>query len=116
MTTLAKKLATIKPGTLLAGVDLGLDSLVVVVLDAHGRRDMVRDDRVQLFDNGGSNDIHAEPCIATAQAGKHVRCEKPLARSAPEAAKMLEAVTKAGVKHAVMFNYRFVPAIRQAGC
>jgi len=27
---------------------------------------------------------------------------------------MLEAVTKAGIKHAVMFNYRFVPAIRQA--
>jgi predicted dehydrogenase len=27
---------------------------------------------------------------------------------------MLEAVVKAGVKHAVMFNYRFVPAIRQA--
>jgi predicted dehydrogenase len=27
---------------------------------------------------------------------------------------MLEAVTKAGVKHAVAFNYRFVPAIRLA--
>jgi predicted dehydrogenase len=77
-------------------------------------RDMVRDDRIQLFDNGGSNDIHAEPCIAAAGAGKHVLCEKPLARNAPEAAEMLEAVTKAGVKHAVMFNYRFVPAIRQA--
>jgi predicted dehydrogenase len=75
---------------------------------------MVRDDRIQLFDNGGSNYIHAEPCIAAAGAGKHVRCEKPLARNAPEAAEMLEAVTKAGVKHAVMFNYRFVPAIRQA--
>src|SRR5947208_6222436 len=24
-------------------------------------REMLRDDRVQLFDNGGSNDIHAEP-------------------------------------------------------
>jgi Ethanolamine utilization protein EutJ (predicted chaperonin) len=38
MTTVAKKLAAIKPGTLLAGVDLGLDSLVVVVLDTDGRR------------------------------------------------------------------------------
>jgi predicted dehydrogenase len=27
---------------------------------------------------------------------------------------MLDAVTKAGVKHAAAFNYRFVPAIRQA--
>jgi hypothetical protein len=38
MTTVAKKLAAIKPGTLLAGVDLGLDRLVVVVLDTEGRR------------------------------------------------------------------------------
>ena len=77
-------------------------------------KQMLKDDRIQLFDNGGPNDAHAEPCIAAAQAGKHVLCEKPLARTAKEAAAMLEAVTKAGVKHAVMFNYRFVPAIRQA--
>ena len=77
-------------------------------------RDLMRDDRVQLFDNGGPNDAHAEPCIAAAQAGKHILCEKPLARTAAEAGAMLEAVTKAGVKHAVAFNYRFVPAIRLA--
>ena len=77
-------------------------------------RDLIRDDRVQLFDNGGPNDAHAEPCIAAAQAGKHILCEKPLARTAAEAAAMLEAVTKAGIKHAVAFNYRFVPAVRLA--
>ena len=77
-------------------------------------REMLKNDRIQLFDNGGPNDAHAEPCIAAAQAGKHILCEKPLARTAKEAATMLEAVTKAGVKHAVAFNYRFVPAIRQA--
>lgn len=77
-------------------------------------RDLVDDEAVQLFDNGGPNDAHAEPCIAAAAAGKHVVCEKPLARDAEEAATMLEAVRKAGVKHMVAFNYRFVPAIRQA--
>ncbi len=77
-------------------------------------REMLKDDRIQLFDNGGPNDTHAEPCIEAAKAGKHVLCEKPLARTAKEAAAMLEAVTQAGVKHAVAFNYRFVPAIRQA--
>ena len=77
-------------------------------------KQMLKDDRIQLFDNGGPNDTHAEPCIAAAQAGKHILCEKPLARTAREAAAMLDAVTKAGVKHAVAFNYRFVPAIRQA--
>ncbi len=76
--------------------------------------DLIKDERVQLFDNGGPNDVHAEPCIAAAQAGKHILCEKPLARTAKEAAAMLEAVSKAGVKNMVSFNYRYVPAIRQA--
>jgi len=75
---------------------------------------MLEDERIQLFDNGGPNNMHAEPCIAAAQAGKHVFCEKPLARTAEEAKRMLDAVTQAGVKHMVAFNYRFVPAIRQA--
>jgi predicted dehydrogenase len=77
-------------------------------------RDLLRDDRVQLFDNSAPNYLHAEPCILAAQAGRHILCEKPLARTAKEAATMLEAVTKAGVKHMVGFNYRFVPAIRLA--
>ncbi len=76
-------------------------------------RRMLEDERVQLFDNGGSNDMHAAPTIAAARAGKHVLCEKPLARTAEEAKGMLDAVRAAGVKHMVAFNYRFVPAIRQ---
>jgi predicted dehydrogenase len=77
-------------------------------------KDLIRDDEVQLFDNGGPNNIHAEPTIAAAKAGKHILCEKPLARNAKEAAQMLEAVKKAGVKHMVAYNYRYLPAIRQA--
>ncbi len=77
-------------------------------------RRMLDDPRVQLFDNGGPNNLHAEPCIAAAGKGKHILCEKPMARSREEAVTMLDAVKKAGVKHMVSFNYRFVPAIRQA--
>ncbi len=76
-------------------------------------REMLEDDRVHLFDNGGPNNMHAEPCIAAAQAGKHVLCEKPLARNTEEAKRMLDAVEDAGVKHMTAFNYRFVPAVRQ---
>ncbi len=76
-------------------------------------RKMLDNDRIQLFDNGGPNNAHAEPCIAAAQAGKHILCEKPLARSAEESKTMLDAVNKVNVKHMVAFNYRFVPAIRQ---
>lgn len=76
-------------------------------------RAMMDDPAIQLFDNGGPNNLHAEPCIAAARAGKHILCEKPLARTAEESKEMLEAVTKAGVKNMVAFNYRFVPAVRQ---
>jgi predicted dehydrogenase len=74
-------------------------------------REMLKDDRVQVFDNAGPNNLHAEPTIAAAEAGKHVICEKPLGRSAAEAKSMLDAVNKAGVKHMCAFNYRFVPAV-----
>jgi predicted dehydrogenase len=75
---------------------------------------LVADDRIALFDNSGPNNLHAEPTIAAAEAGKHVICEKPLGRTAAESKQMLDAVTKAGVKHACAFNYRFVPAVRLA--
>lgn len=77
-------------------------------------RQMLENDDIIVFDNGGPNNAHAEPTIAAAQAGKHVFCEKPLARTAEEAKSMLDAVQKAGVKHMVAYNYRFVPAIMQA--
>jgi len=77
-------------------------------------RAMIDDPDVQVFDNGGPNDTHAEPTIAAARAGKHVLCEKPLGRTAQESKTMLDAVQATGVKHMVAFNYRFVPAIVQA--
>ena len=77
-------------------------------------RDLIADDEVQLFDNGGPNDVHAEPCIAAAQAGKHVLCEKPLGRNAEEAAVAVAAAQVAGrVLHAG-YNHRFHPAVLAA--
>ena len=75
-------------------------------------RAMLDDPEVQVFDNAGPNDLHAEPNIAAAKAGKHVISEKPLGRNAEECKLMWEAVKKARVKHQVAFNYRFVPAVR----
>ncbi|MGC8962193.1 MAG: Gfo/Idh/MocA family protein, partial [Candidatus Bathyarchaeia archaeon] len=77
-------------------------------------KELLKDPEVELFDNGGPNNLHAEPCIEAAERGKHILCEKPLARTAEEAKPMVEAVKKANVKHMVGFNYRFVPAIQVA--
>jgi predicted dehydrogenase len=77
-------------------------------------RDIVADERIGLFDNGGPNSLHAEPTIAAAEAGKHVLCEKPLGRTAEESFEVWRRVAATGVKHLCGFNNRFVPAVRLA--
>jgi predicted dehydrogenase len=77
-------------------------------------RSVVSDPGITLFDNSGPNDLHAEPTIAAAEAGKHVICEKPLGRDAAESYETWQRVQAAGVKHMCAFNYRFVPAVRLA--
>lgn len=75
---------------------------------------MVKDPRIDVFDNCGPHELHCEPSIAAAEAGKHVLCEKPLGMDSQETARMLEAVRQAGLKHMCGFNYRFLPAVRLA--
>ena len=77
-------------------------------------REVVTDERVELFDNSGPNNMHGEPTVAAAEAGKHVICEKPLGRDAEESHEIWKRVEAAGVKHMCAFNYRFVPAVRLA--
>jgi predicted dehydrogenase len=75
---------------------------------------LVGDERIELFDNAGPNNLHAEPTIAAARAGKHVFCEKPLGVDAAEAHAIWSAAAAAGVVHMTAFNYRFFPALRLA--
>ena len=51
-------------------------------------RDLISDDRIQVLDNVGPHELHAEPSIAAVAAGKHVLCEKPLAMNANDARRM----------------------------
>ena len=76
--------------------------------------ELIADERIALFDNVAPNDLHAEPTIAAAQAGKHVVCEKPLGRNAEESYEMWQAVAACEVVHMCAFNYRFVPAVALA--
>ena len=71
---------------------------------------MARDD-IDIVDICTPPGTHAEIAQAAAAAGKAVLCEKPLALSYPEAAAALAAVDRAGVRNAVGFNYRRLPAV-----
>src|SRR3954463_13356789 len=77
-------------------------------------RDAVTSAEIDVVDIVTPNDSHAEIAIAAAKAGKHVICEKPLARTGDEAKAMLDAVKAAGVIHMVAFNYRRTPAVALA--
>jgi predicted dehydrogenase len=77
-------------------------------------RAVIDDPEVEVVDIAVPNDAHAEIAIAAAEAGKHVLCEKPLARTADEARAMRDAVVRAGVTHMVAFNYRRTPAVALA--
>ena len=77
-------------------------------------RRLVDDPRLGLLINCAPNDAHAEPCLAAAAEGKHLLCEKPLARDAREARRMWEGVRRDRIRHQVSFNYRFIPAVRLA--
>lgn len=69
---------------------------------------------IDLIDICTSNATHEPIAIAAAKAGKHIICEKPTARNAGEAKRMMEAVREAGVVNMVAFNYRRVPALALA--
>jgi len=74
-------------------------------------RKLVERKDIDLIDIASPNDTHAEIAIAAAKAGKMVMCEKPLGRTAAEAAAMVHAVESANVPNMVWYNYRRVPAV-----
>lgn len=55
------------------------------------------------------DDLHREPCVLAAEAGKHILVEKPIATSEEDAQAIIDAAEKANVKLMVGFTLRFVP-------
>jgi len=58
--------------------------------------------------------LHMEMTVAALENGKHVLCEKPLARNSGECQAMLDASARSGRYLATGFNYRFYPPIIKA--
>jgi predicted dehydrogenase len=60
------------------------------------------------------NELHAKYTIQAAEAGKHVLCEKPLARTVDEAAQMVAACRRYGVMLMEAFMWRHHPRVAHA--
>jgi predicted dehydrogenase len=72
-------------------------------------REMLKDPSIDVVQVCTPNDAHADIAIAALEAGKHVMSEKPMAKTAADAKRMLDASIKTGKKLTVGYNNRFRP-------
>jgi len=72
--------------------------------------DVLGDAAVEAVMVGAETCRHGELCVAAAEAGKHVLCQKPMALTLEDCDRMIAAADKAGVVLAVAFQMRHDPA------
>ena len=71
--------------------------------------DVLHDERVEIVNISGPNQVHAQQAIAAAQAGRHILVEKPMVLSMDQNRALRDAVEKAGVRSIVSFVLRWNP-------
>ena len=77
---------------------------------AHGSyQALLADPAVEAIYNPLPNHLHVPWSVRAAEAGKHVLCEKPIARNAPEVRELIAARDRAGVVVAEAFMVRTHP-------
>ena len=77
-------------------------------------RDAIRRADVDVVIVSTPPSLHEEMAVTALEAGKHVLCEKPLARTPAECRAMVAAAERTGKRLATGFNYRFYPSFRKA--
>ena len=76
--------------------------------------EMLRNPEVEAVYIATPNAMHPEQTIAAAEAGKHVLVEKPMALTAADGYRMIEAAERAGVSLMVAYMTLFNPAYEHA--
>ncbi len=74
-------------------------------------RALLEDKTIDMVHVCTPNRSHAEISIAAMEAGKHVMCEKPMAKTAAEARKMAEAAKRTGKKLTIGYQNRYMPEV-----
>ncbi|MFC6652938.1 Gfo/Idh/MocA family protein [Paenibacillus rhizoplanae] len=70
-------------------------------------QELLKDASIDIVHVLTPNDAHAEISIAALEAGKHVMCEKPMAKTAADAKRMAEAAKRTGKKLTIGYDNRF---------
>ncbi|HZG76818.1 MAG TPA: Gfo/Idh/MocA family oxidoreductase [Paenibacillus sp.] len=71
--------------------------------------ELLKDASIDVVHVCTPNDSHADIAIAALEAGKHVMSEKPMAKTAADAKRMVEAAKRTGKKLTVGYNNRYRP-------
>ncbi|HIZ19859.1 MAG TPA: Gfo/Idh/MocA family oxidoreductase [Firmicutes bacterium] len=72
-------------------------------------REMMADKSIDVVHVCTPNRSHCEISVAALESGKHVMCEKPMAKTVADAQKMLDAAKKSGKKLTIGYQNRFRP-------
>jgi len=75
-------------------------------------REMIDRDDIDVITCTAPNMLHEEICVAAADAGKHIFCEKPVGGKPDQTVRAEKAARTAGVVSGVGYNYRFAPLIQ----
>lgn len=75
---------------------------------------LLGDPRVEVVHVTSPNDLHVSQALAVLAAGKHVICEKPLAMTAQESARLVDEAARSGLVNATNFNIRYYPLNQHA--
>ncbi|MCX7015159.1 MAG: Gfo/Idh/MocA family oxidoreductase [Candidatus Sumerlaeota bacterium] len=76
--------------------------------------EMLGDPRVDCVHIASPNRLHFEQAARSLAAGKHVVCEKPLAMTSKESARLVQIAKKSGRVAAVNYNLRYYPLCLEA--
>jgi predicted dehydrogenase len=74
-------------------------------------KELAADDGIDAVSVCTPNYMHMEPTVACLEAGKHVMCEKPIARNSREGGAMVKAARESGNILAVGLHFRYHPGV-----
>ena len=72
-------------------------------------KELLKDESIEVVHVLTPNKEHAEISIDALHAGKHVMCEKPMAKTAADARRMVEAAKETGKKLTIGYQHRQKP-------
>ena len=77
-------------------------------------RELLKDESIEVVHVLTPNRSHADITIDALHAGKHVMCEKPMAKTAEDAKRMVEAARETGKKLTIGYQHRHKGASQHA--